>query len=76
MKSAASASFQSAAELPDRDDEQALPRKRAVASKPMDEALRLAAKIDRLLDKMPPWAKEWAVKYIIAKYGTETPSEY
>lgn len=33
-----------------------------------DEALRLAAKIDRLLEKMPAWARQWALNFLWAKW--------
>lgn len=36
--------------------------------KRMPETLRAAAACERILDKVPPWAQEWAVNYLLAKY--------
>lgn len=34
-----------------------------------DETLRIAAKIDRLLDKVPEPMRGWVVEFLKAKYG-------
>lgn len=34
----------------------------------MDQALRLAARIDRLMAEMSPWARQWALEFLAAKY--------
>ncbi len=35
----------------------------------MDPALRLADRMDRLMEECPAWAQEWALAYLVAKYG-------
>jgi hypothetical protein len=44
------------------------PSSPAKAARQMDKALRLANKLDAILEQMSPWAREWALKYLLAKY--------
>lgn len=34
----------------------------------MDDALRLANQLDALCEEMSPWAREWALRFLMAKY--------
>jgi hypothetical protein len=50
---------------------EATPRK--VSS--MDPALRAAARMERIIDELPYWARVWSIRFLEAKYLTVEPRD-
>lgn len=43
-------------------------KQRTKAPRQTDPALRLANKMDALMEQMPPWAQDWALNFLWAKH--------